>query len=104
MTLVAEMPAFACVAGLLEERTSLTRLEARGTIRIALKASGLRADNVSPSQMRIVVERVLPGELEARGIKDMITPAIGTALASLIDETGESPTPEAVFGRLASVD
>ncbi len=54
----------------LETATSLDRLEARGTLRLALKEAGLDASTVSAEQMNVVLERVLPAELEARGVAD----------------------------------
>jgi hypothetical protein len=75
----------------LEERTSLDRLAVRGTVRIALKDAGLDAQSVDPTQMRIVLGRVLPGELERRGIDDAaaVCEAIVKALAGLTFEVGE---------------
>jgi hypothetical protein len=43
---MAESKAFDFVCSELERRTSMTRLEARGTVRIALKDAGLAADTV----------------------------------------------------------
>ncbi len=88
----------------LEQNSILDRLEARGTVRIALKAAGLDAANVAPQQMSVVLEKVLPGELEARGLEDpgTICQRLSVGLDSL--ESGESPsdTPDAVFARLGA--
>ena len=54
----------------LERETDLARLEARGTVRLTLKSAGLEASRVTPDQMKVVLEKVLPGELEVRGISD----------------------------------
>ena len=59
---------FELVAEAMEAESSLSRLEARGTLRIALKVAGLDADDVQPDQMLVVLERVLPKELAARRI------------------------------------
>jgi hypothetical protein len=53
----------------LEGATSFDRLEARGTVRLALKASGLDARTVTPDQVTVLIEKVLAGELTARGIE-----------------------------------
>ena len=92
---------FAHVCDALESRTTLNRLEARGTVRLALKEAGLDASSVTARQMSVVVERILPGELQSRGIgdTDSICRDLAISLASLpSDEASE--TPESVFGRL----
>ncbi|MCG8588687.1 MAG: hypothetical protein MJE66_05295 [Proteobacteria bacterium] len=84
----------------LEERTSLDRLEARGTVRLALKTAGLEPGKVTKEQMLTVLERVLPGELESRGIDqaESICSTIGNDLPDTAATDVESP--EAVFARL----
>ena len=54
----------------LEQRTSLDRLEARGTLRLALKAAGLEPGSLTAEQLTVVFERVLPTELQTRGVDD----------------------------------
>ncbi|MCG8592276.1 MAG: hypothetical protein MJE66_23530 [Proteobacteria bacterium] len=85
----------------LEERTSLDRLAARGTVRLALKSAGLQPEAVTHDQMQVVLERVLPAELESRGIED--AEAVCTAIYSCLPErpAGEDhSSPEAIFARL----
>jgi hypothetical protein len=90
---------FACAE--LERTTSLDRLEARGTVRLALKETGLEAHSVTPGQMATVMMKVLPKELATRGIKEgeSTCTAIAAALSDLPDED-VADTPEAVFQRL----
>jgi len=98
---MADSPAFELACEVLERDTSLDRLEARGTIRLALKAAGLDAHDAAPDQLSVVVENLLAGELKARGIEngDDICAALKQQLAGL--ETSQvSETPEAVFARL----
>ena len=64
-----DSPVFEQVCNALERRTDLDRLAARGTIRIALKSAGLDASSVDREQMKVVLRRVLPGELQRRGIE-----------------------------------
>lgn len=52
----------------LEQRTSLDRLEARGTLRLALKEAGLEPRSLTLEQLGVVFERILPGELQTRGV------------------------------------
>jgi hypothetical protein len=66
-------PLFDRVCNALELHTGMSRLEARGTLRIALKEAGLEPRQVSGVQMMVVVTRVLPGELLARGVEDAHT-------------------------------
>ena len=91
---------FACDQ--LEARTSLDRLAARGTVRIALKQAGLDARGITPAQMAVVVQKILPIELGSRGI-DAVDEICQTILASMetrarkaFDRPADSPA-----GRLA---
>ena len=98
---MSESAAFTYACDRLEEATALDRLEARGTVRIALKGAGLEVRSVTPEQMKVAVQRLLPAELEARGIDD--SAAVCDAIASGLDGvTVESAgdTPDAVFSRL----
>lgn len=98
---MADSRAFALVCEQLEEGTSLGRLEARGTVRLAVKQAGLEAGTVTPEQMAVVVARILPEELSARGIEGGagLCASIGAALQQL--EAGEvGETPDAIFRRL----
>lgn len=85
----------------LEEATSLDRLAARGTVRLALKQSGLEPRGVTSDQMGVVLERVLPQELGARGVEDGegVCARIRSALGSL-GAGSAGDTPDAVFQRL----
>ncbi|MCG8589141.1 MAG: hypothetical protein MJE66_07605 [Proteobacteria bacterium] len=98
---MAGVTAFEHVCGALEAAASLNQLEARGTIRLALKQAGLEARSVTPDQMAVVLERVLPAELESRGIEsaESVCSEIRSGLSSLsVDTTADSP--EDVFARL----
>lgn len=99
---MANSSAFDWVCEQLEERTTLDRLEARGTVRLALKEAGLDASSVSPEQMRVVIEKILPGELEVRGIEEpgAHCSALAEGVAAIEADT-PIETPDAVFARLA---
>lgn len=101
---MAHSPAFERVCDGLEARTSLERLEARGTVRLALKRAGLEPHSVSPAELGVVLERLLPDELSARGVAD--ASAVCAALRADLDAVDSSPaaadSPEAVFARLGS--
>ncbi len=95
---------FDFLAGALEESTDLDKLEARGTLRIALKQAGLDAKTVTAEQMRVVVERALPAQLASRGVDAAasVCRALATALKGL-GSAAPGPaaeSPEDVFRRL----
>ena len=98
---MADSTSFEFACSELERTTSLDRLEARGTVRLALKETGLEARSVAPGQMATVMSKVLPKELAIRGIaeSESICSAIAAALSQLPDED-VAETPEAVFQRL----
>jgi len=98
---VASSPAFDWTCHELEMRTDLDRLEARGTVRISLKSSGLEASSVLPDQMKVVIERVLPGELVARGVDGAAEVcAHMAARVSAVDSGRVAESPDEVFRRL----
>ncbi len=99
---MAESPVFDLVSDELERRSSLDRLEARGTVRLALKAAGLKSDSVTPEQMAAVLEKVIPGELAARGLPagDALCATIAAGLGS-VSSGPVAETPDAIFARLA---
>ncbi len=98
---MADSTAFTTLCEALEASSTLDRLEARGTIRLSLKKAGLEAGSVSASQLSVVVEKILPDELEARGVDEAasICGQLVTRLKSVPDEAG-AESPEAVFKRL----
>ncbi len=93
---------FEFVCRSLESSADLDRLEARGTVRIALKAAGLDAKGVTSEQMEIVLEKVLPPELTKRGIEDAesVCNRIAIRMKSRTWSAPASEAPDAVFERL----
>jgi hypothetical protein len=65
-----ESPAFEWTAEALEAATDLSRIEARGTIRLVLKEAGLEPGSVNEQQMHVVLTRVLPPALERRRVDE----------------------------------
>ncbi len=99
---MANGEAFDHVCAELESTTSLDRLAARGTVRLALKGAGIDPARITAAQMQIVVMRVLPKELSSRGVEsaEAVCDAIVASLGAVQDDVvGDSP--EAVFERLA---
>ena len=89
----------------LEKRSGFETLEARGTVRLALKSSGLTPSEVTREQMVVVIEQVLPRELRARGVADpeAVCRDLAQAVKGFASEEPESPgsSPEDVFRRLS---
>jgi hypothetical protein len=89
----------------IERRTDLGKLEARGTVRLALKEAGFDVDAITAHQMSVVLERVMPGALASRGVPD--SERVCSSLAALLHDFKEaveeqgSASPESVFARLA---
>jgi len=98
---VSESRAFSYACEELERVTSLDRLEARGTVRLALKQAGLEASSVTPHQMGVVLGELMPTELASRGIDDAagVCAGIRSGLHALPQEAA-TDAPEAVFARL----
>ena len=90
----------------LEHHASLERLEARGTLRIALKAAGLDPKNLTGAQLQVVFEKLMPGELESRGVNDVrdVCAAVLTDLARAggAAEDASATSPDEIFRRLAA--
>jgi hypothetical protein len=99
---MSETRSFTMVCEKLESRTQLDRLEARGTIRLALKEAGLDPAAVTPREMSVVLEKILPAELRTRGIAspEAICRELAASLSTLSREEG-GETPDRIFARLA---
>jgi hypothetical protein len=94
--------AFDWICGELERLTSLDTLEARGTVRLTLKEAGLEARTVTPEQLTVAVQRILGGELRARGVEnaDEVCGNLVTGLKGLEAASATGESPEDVFKRL----
>lgn len=96
---------FDIAAEKLEESTNMDRLAARGTLRIALKQAGLDAQNLTIPQLKAVFEKLMPKELEARGVTDAAAACTAVianieSAASEADLTSANSTDE-IFKRLS---
>jgi hypothetical protein len=98
---VSETRVFTHICEALEARTQLDRLQARGTVRIALKQAGLDPTAVTLREMAVVVEKILPAELRARGVAsaESICSDLRASLSTLPREES-AETPEDIFERL----
>ena len=91
-------------AEFLERHTSFNRLEARGTLRIALKAAGIEPESVTTKQMLVVIKKLMPGELQKRDVSEatVVCAAVAKEIASVrvAPEADDSDDLDSVFGRL----
>jgi hypothetical protein len=81
----------------------MDRWNARGAIQLALMDAGLEASNVTSAQMKVVVDRLLPKQLQSQKIADVpsVCERIRGALALLGDDS-RADSPDKVFQRLGS--
>jgi len=100
-----EQSLFDLAAEKLEQRSGMSQLEARGTLRIAVKSAGLNANGLTLEQLGVVFAKLMPGELEQRGVSD----TAGVCVAVMADlgstpaaDAGAAATnPDDIFRRLA---
>ena len=96
---------FDFVSDELERLTKLEKLEARGTVRLALKAAGLDVRTVTTPQMVATLQKVMPEEIHARGVENgaQICQTIASRLEVAHPASGavHPESPEAIFRRLA---
>ena len=101
---MADSPAFVHACSELENATEFNTLEARGTVRLALKQAGLGAGHVTGAQLAVVMRQLMPHELEKRAVPDpaSVCEQLAASLKSArLDEGAAGESPEAVFARLA---
>lgn len=98
-----ESHVFERAADELEVLSRMSRLEARGTLRLALKDAGLVSKTVNAKAMLVVLDRILPALLTRRGIQGVpeMCRSISQTVRSLTSETTyDGETPEKVFARI----
>jgi hypothetical protein len=95
---------FDLAAERLEHHTALDRLEARGTLRLALKEAGLEPKRVTLGQLCVVLGKVMPREFETRSVRDptAVCNAVTDDLTKAYALTDMLPSsdPDEVFRRL----
>ena len=82
----------------------MDRLEARGTLRLAIKEAGLDVQNLTIPELQAVFEKLMPQELEARGVTDsaatckaVMKEIVNSASAA---DLADSNSPDEIFKRL----
>jgi hypothetical protein len=95
---------FDIAAERLEETSDMDRLEARGTLRIAVKEAGLDVQNLTIPQLLAVFEKLMPKELEARGVTDAAATCKAVmkdiVSAASVADLATSNSPDEIFKRL----
>ena len=96
--------AFEAACSALDECTEFDTLATRGTIRLVLKEAGLHPSDASSSQLKVVLQKLLPKELDARGVADStgVTQTVCRAIAGVADAGTHDDSPKAVFRRLGA--
>ena len=81
---MAESPVFERACEALEQATHLSQVEARGTLRIAIKEAGYDPGGINRPQLLAVVFHSLPQELAALGLANaqQICDAIASHVAT----------------------
>jgi hypothetical protein len=98
---MADSAAFDHVCRELESLSILDRLEARGTVRLTLKEAGLDPASVTPEQLDVVLDKVMPQALASRGVDDAasLCERLRGSLKD-VETSAVADSPEAVFARL----
>jgi hypothetical protein len=95
---------FDIAAASLERSADMDRLAARGTLRIAVKEAGLDAQKLTLPQLRVIFEKLMPKELEARGVSDAAAVCTATmdeiARSANTIDAGSSASADDIFKRL----
>lgn len=97
---MAESPVFEWACETLEKGSTLTRIQARGTLRLILNGVGLDSHTLGAAQLRVIALRILPGELRKRGVPavEILCKALADVPAAL--EHSAPSEPVDIFKRL----
>jgi hypothetical protein len=104
---MAATPVFEWACDVLERTSKMTRLQARGTMRLVLGAAGLDAATLTGRQMRVIANKLLGKELRVRAVEnpDAVCAALQEIPADV--EAASSlmhPSPEDIVSRLGRKD
>lgn len=100
---MTESRAFEWAAAEMEPVFGMSRLETRGTLRLALKEAGIEPRLVNARQLAVVMERILPRLLRARRIAepDPACTSLALRLREMRFDDSMSNSAEDIFRRLA---
>jgi hypothetical protein len=101
---MADSPVFEWACERLEKASTLTRIQARGTLRLVLSGVGLDSRSLGAAQLRVIANRILPKELQKRGVPDVESLCKELAGVPATLEPSAQSAPEDVFERLGRRD
>ncbi|MEQ9072452.1 MAG: hypothetical protein RLP09_01280 [Sandaracinaceae bacterium] len=78
---MADSPVFDWVAEALEEETSFSTIQARGTVRLVLKEAGISPFELTVAQLEVLIDRLFHAALVTRGVAPERATGVCTALA-----------------------
>ena len=96
---MADSAAFNRACELLKQHTTLSEIEARGTVRLALKAVGQNAKTAGKPELMLAVGKALESELAARSVGDAAA-VCRTLLEELEALDTRERSPYEIFARL----
>ena len=96
---MADSAAFDLACELLRQHTTFSEIEARGTVRLALKTFGQNPKTVGKAEMMHAVRSALQGELAARRVADPAA-VCRTLLDGLAALDTREQSPYEIFSRL----
>ena len=96
------MRLFDFAAERLVHHTDFDRLEARGTLRIALKEAGLDPNSLLLNELEVVLERVMPELLGKRGVENAarVCSQVAGDLAQSHEAQSRATSADEIFQRL----
>ena len=101
---MATSPVFEWVSIAVQENTTLQAAQARGLLRLALRAGGLDANTVTVDEMGAIIDKVLPEQLRKSGVPNppsvCIKLSIGLKAHHFEDGGRDRPKAEAFFQRV----
>jgi hypothetical protein len=99
---MASSPAFDAARSELERSAGMDSWAARGALQLSLMEAGLEASQVTAAQLKVVIDRLLPKQLQSQSVADVagVCEKIHAALSLLGNDAG-AESPERVFQRLA---
>ena len=97
---MAGSQAFEVACAELERAARLDKWAARGTLQLTLMDAGLETASVTPAQLAVVVEKLLPRQLQSHGVADSasVCAQLRDALAGV--DAAAPAGADAVFARL----
>lgn len=93
-------PAFEAACAELERASRIDKWAARGVLQLTLMDAGFEPASVTPAQLSVVIEKLLPRQLQSQGVSDTAT-VCGRLRDVLATVDAAAPAgADAVFARL----